>query len=103
MHWYSILELYYLSIAFLHCKTFVTIVDIAWDWISEKVYWTDYCYDKIEVFDTVTGYRRELITDLGDPQGIVVDPTTKLVKIKLCVVQLNNNSLQATLLDRYCG
>ena len=54
---------------------------LAWDWISEKIYWTDYCQDDIEVYDTTTGYRTVLFnTELIEPHTIVVDPTTRLVQ-----------------------
>ncbi len=51
---------------------------LAWDWISEKIYWTDNCNDDIVVFDPATGYRATLFdTGLVEPHAIVVDPTTK--------------------------
>ena len=51
---------------------------LAWDWVSEKIYWTDYCQDDIEVYDTMTGHRTVLFnTGLSEPHAIVVDPTTK--------------------------
>lgn len=51
---------------------------LAWDWISEKLYWTDYCQDDIEVYDARTGFRTVLFnTGLTEPHAIVVDPTTK--------------------------
>ena len=51
---------------------------LAWDWISEKLYWTDYCQDDIEVYDPTSGYRAILFnTGLIEPHAIVVDPTTK--------------------------
>jgi DNA-binding beta-propeller fold protein YncE len=51
---------------------------LAWDWINEKLYWTDYCQDDIEVYDPTTGYRAVLFnTGLIEPHAIVVDPTTK--------------------------
>ncbi len=50
---------------------------LAWDWISEKLYWTDYCYDRIEVYEPSTGNRKVLFsTSLVNPYGIVVDPST---------------------------
>lgn len=51
---------------------------IAWDWINEKLYWTDYCADTIEVYDPATSYRRVLLytgTSTNN-KDIVVDPTT---------------------------
>lgn len=51
---------------------------IAWDWINEKLYWTDQCKDTIEVYDPATGYRRVLLytTTNSDNFRIIVDPTT---------------------------
>jgi hypothetical protein len=51
---------------------------LAWDWVSQKIYWTDNCDDDIEVYDTITGYRAVLFnTGLSQPHAIVVDPSTK--------------------------
>ena len=53
---------------------------LAWDWINEKMYWTDYCDQDIEVYDPIMDYRIILInTNLSEPHAIVVDPTTKYV------------------------
>ena len=53
---------------------------LAWDWINEKLYWTDYCDDDIEVYDPITGYRTVLFNrNISEPRAIVVDPTTKYV------------------------
>ena len=53
------------------------IAGLAWDWISQKLYWTDYCDDDIEVYDPSSGARRVLFDlDLDAPYGIVVDPIT---------------------------
>ena len=49
---------------------------LAWDWINEKLYWTDYCQDEIEVYDPVSNYRRVLLTTGTSPYSIVVDPGT---------------------------
>lgn len=49
---------------------------LAWDWVNQKLYWTDYCDNDIEVYDPVTRGRRVLFrTGLSNPYGIVVDPT----------------------------
>ena len=49
--------------------------DLAWDWVNQKLYWTDACNDRIEVYDPLNGYRRALIyTGLSAPRGIVADP-----------------------------
>ena len=52
---------------------------LAWDWINEKLYWTDYCQDEIEVYDPVSNYRRVLLTTGTSPYSIVVDPGTGYV------------------------
>jgi len=53
---------------------------LAWDWINQKIYWTDNCDDDIEVYDPITTYRRVLFdTGLITPYAIVVDPTTGYV------------------------
>ena len=53
---------------------------LAWDWVNEKLYWTDNCDDDIEVYDPATGYRRVLIeTGLSIPTNIVVDPGNRYV------------------------
>jgi DNA-binding beta-propeller fold protein YncE len=49
---------------------------LAWDWINEKLYWTDYCQDEIEVYDPVSNYRRVLLSTGTSPYSIVVDPGT---------------------------
>ncbi len=53
---------------------------ISWDWINEKLYWTDSCKDTIEVYDPATGYRRILLYTQANTNSqnydIVVDPTT---------------------------
>ena len=55
-----------------------TLDGLAWDWVSEKLYWTDYCQDDIEVYDPSSGHRTVLFnTELSQPRAIVVDPTTK--------------------------
>ena len=57
---------------------FVTKGGIAWDWVNEKLYWTDFCKKVIEVYDPSSGYRRVLLnTGINSyNKDIVVDPTT---------------------------
>ena len=52
---------------------------LAWDWVNEKLYWTDRCDKDIEVFDTKTGYRKVLLQtgSSSNPNSIVVDPFTR--------------------------
>ena len=47
--------------------------------MNEKLYWTDYCEDHIEVYDPVTLDRRVLITTGTNPFAIIVDPGTGYV------------------------
>jgi low density lipoprotein receptor-related protein 5/6 len=49
---------------------------LAWDWINEKLYWTDSNLRKIEVFDPDTEDRK-LLFDTGvstNPADLVLDP-----------------------------
>lgn len=56
---------------------------LAWDWVNQKLYWTDYCDDDIEVYDPVTRVRRVLFdVGLTEPYAIVVDPTTGYVTMQ---------------------
>ena len=48
---------------------------LAWDWINEKIYWTDSGSRNLEVYDPATGHRKVLITSAA-PSGIVLDPNT---------------------------
>ena len=58
------------------------LAGLAWDWISLKLYWTDYCDDDIEVYDPTSGARKILFDlDLESPYSIVVDPINGYVKI----------------------
>lgn len=61
---------------------FVTSLDgIAWDWINEKLYWSDPGQSEIEVYDPASGNRRRLIFtgDTSSPRGLAVDPTTRYI------------------------
>ncbi len=57
-----------------------SLVGISWDWINDKLYWTDSCKDTIEVYDPATRYRRILLytqaSTNSQTRDIVVDPTT---------------------------
>ena len=58
-------------------KVDMRIAGLAWDWVNQKLYWTDNCDDDIEVYDPSTQVRRVLYdVDLSQPYAIVVDPTT---------------------------
>ena len=49
------------------------IVDLAWDWINQKLYWVDSSSRKVEVYDPATGYRRVFFLG-SNPHAIVLDP-----------------------------
>ena len=62
---------------------FYLTADVAWDWINQKLYWTDPCRSDIEVFDPITEHRRVLFSSshgLVNPSGIVIDPATGYAK-----------------------
>ncbi len=61
-----------------HNPSLLVLTDgMAWDWINQKLYWTDYCNDDIEVYDPESRVRRVLFdVNLSEPHAIVVDPTT---------------------------
>jgi DNA-binding beta-propeller fold protein YncE len=62
----------------------ILLAGVAWDWINQKLYWTDACGDDIEVYDHMTSNRRVLFDSsdgLRDPSGIVLDPTTGYVNL----------------------
>ena len=51
---------------------------LAWDWINQKLYWTDEDRRTIEVMDPVTGYHKVLVQESNETsnqlRAIVVDP-----------------------------
>ena len=52
---------------------------VAWDWVNNKLYWTDAGHNTIEVYDQATEQRMTLINvgRVSIPRGLVVDPTTR--------------------------
>ena len=66
--------------------------NIAWDWINQKLYWTDRVNDTIKVYDPIKDIQKILVnTGTGSqPRAIVVDPSTRYVCMH-CV----SNSMQA--------
>ena len=52
--------------------------DVAVDWISRKIYWTDAGFDTIEVAELDGTSGLVLVnTSLFEPRGVAVDPTEK--------------------------
>ena len=53
--------------------------DIAVDWVSDKLYWIDALWARIEVMDIATGRRAELIrtSNHSIPRGLAVDPSSR--------------------------
>lgn len=53
--------------------------DLAVDWVSNKLYWIDALWARIEVMDIATGQRTELIrtSNHSIPRGIAVDPISR--------------------------
>lgn len=66
-----------MSLDFMHIFSF-NAEGLAWDWVNEKLYWTDGCDDDIEVYDPSTGDRRVLfqMSSSSYTLAIVVDPGT---------------------------
>ena len=54
---------------------------VAYDWITHKLYWTDYGDSKIEAVDLHTNYRKVIVStgavDVSKPRAIVLDPFTR--------------------------
>jgi hypothetical protein len=63
---------------------------IAWDWVSKKLYWTDYGDKDLEVYDPSSGHRKVLFQfgDMSRPRAIVLDPDTRYVfpQVLQCVL-----------------
>ena len=55
--------------------------DIAVDWVSNKLYWIDSLWARIEVMDVASGQRAELIrtNNHSIPRGIAVDPLARYI------------------------
>jgi len=53
--------------------------DLAFDWVTNNLYWSDSFWSRIEVMDLDTGERAELIRtgNHSIPRAIVVDPVTR--------------------------
>ena len=60
----------------------IPVDNVAWDWISQKLYWTDKDNDTIKVYDPERDIQKTLLnTGVGSqPRAIVVDPSTRYNK-----------------------
>ena len=70
---------------FIQCQCLTNDVlpsdGLAWDWINEKLYWTDPEDLEIEVYDPATDHRRSLLSTgtTSIPRGLAVDPKTRYI------------------------
>ena len=57
----------------------LTAEDLALDWVTNNLYWTDAVWSRIEVMDLDTRERAELVRtgNHSIPRAIVVDPVTR--------------------------
>ena len=72
---------------------YLFIEDIAWDWINQKLYWTDRENDTIKVYDPVRNIQKVLInTGAGSrPRAIIVDPSTRYDIVCIQLLKHTNN------------
>ena len=70
-----------------NCNLF-PIENIAWDWVNQKLYWTDKDNDTVKVYDPVRDIQKVLVnTGSGSqPRAIVVDPSTRYVRMPIIEV-----------------
>lgn len=50
------------------------VEDLAYDWISKNLYWTDPRYRSISVMKLADKSRRAIVQNLNNPRAIVVHP-----------------------------
>lgn len=50
------------------------VEDLAYDWISQNLYWTDPRYRSISVMKLADKSRRAIVQNLNNPRAIVVHP-----------------------------
>ena len=62
-----------------------TTDDLAVDWISNKLYWVDAVWARIEVLDLETYYRAEVLRTGPNtlPRAIAVDPESRYVSYSM--------------------
>lgn len=56
------------------------VEDLAYDWISKNLYWTDPRYRSISVMRLADKSRRTIIRNLNNPRAIVVHPVAGYVR-----------------------
>ena len=93
MQQYTPMEICSVEIVYIYVSMIYKCTEgLAWDWVNEKLYWTDACEDEIEVYDPVTQHRRQLISTGSNPVAIIVDPVTGyelgLLYKKMCIPKL---------------
>lgn len=59
------------------------VEDLAYDWISKNLYWTDPRYRSISVMKVSDKSRRAIVRNLNNPRSIVVHPVAGWVIYKL--------------------
>ncbi len=89
--------------AILQLNLFWATDGIAWDWVSENLYWTDQLNNVIEVYNPSTGARIVLAsTGSGsDPVGIVLDPTTGYVLVLYSCSSMCSTWIKVFILHNY--
>ena len=69
------IHLSFSNVPFLHTER------LAYDWIADKIYWSDYGAAEIGIVDFQTSIRRVLIHtgqhQLSRPRALALDPTTR--------------------------
>ena len=66
----------HIIIIVISVHNYVSVDDLSFDWASNKLYWTDFEAQNINIFDLTSGYRANII-QIGsgtNPRGIVLDP-----------------------------
>lgn len=58
----------------LTANTVDGVEDLAYDWISKNLYWTDPRYRSISVMKVADKSRRAIVRNLNNPRAIVVHP-----------------------------
>lgn len=53
---------------------------VAWDWVNQRLYWTDTSKQVIEVLDTRADQRTTILFtgNVSIPRGLEIDPATRL-------------------------